>query len=55
MIEGDGANDRALAHGWALSGGKPSSVQVMLDGAAIDPELKAGMTTHGENLYVFQA
>jgi hypothetical protein len=47
------SRDRALAHGFALSGGKPAKVQVVLDGAPLDSEIKAGIVTHGEELYAF--
>jgi len=47
------SSDRALAHGFALSGGKPAQIQVVLDGAALDSEIKAGIVSHGENLYAF--
>jgi uncharacterized protein (DUF362 family) len=45
--------DRAIVRGWELSGGKPSSISVVLDGAPLDDSLKAGLTTHGEGMYVF--
>jgi uncharacterized protein (DUF362 family) len=47
------SKDRAIARGWALSGGKPMSVQVVLDGEKPDDMLKAGLMTHGEGLYAF--
>jgi|GEM_PF-861278 len=45
--------DRAITRGWELSGGKPSSISVVVDGAPLDESLKAGLTTHGEGMYVF--
>jgi hypothetical protein len=45
--------DRAIARGWELSGGKPMSISVVLDGAPLDASLKSGLMTHGEGLYVF--
>jgi uncharacterized protein (DUF362 family) len=47
------SKDRAITRGWVLSGGKPTSIQVMLDGEALDSMLKTGLTTHGEGLYKF--
>jgi uncharacterized protein (DUF362 family) len=45
--------DRAITRGWELSGGKPSSIAVVVDGAPLDESLKAGLMTHGEGMYVF--
>jgi uncharacterized protein (DUF362 family) len=45
------SKDRAITRGWALSGGKPMSIQVVVDGAQPDDMLKAGLMTHGEGLY----
>jgi uncharacterized protein (DUF362 family) len=45
--------DRAISRGWVLSGGKPTSIQVVLDGEPLDSMLKSGLTTHGEGLYMF--
>jgi uncharacterized protein (DUF362 family) len=45
--------DRAIVRGWELSGGKPSSIPVVLDGAPLDEKLKTGLMTHGEGMYVF--
>ena len=47
------SHDRALTHGFALSGGKPASIRVVPDGAALDAEIRAGIEAHGENLYAF--
>jgi hypothetical protein len=45
--------DRAIARGWELTGGKPSSIDVTLDGETLDPMLKSSLVTHGEGLYNF--
>jgi uncharacterized protein (DUF362 family) len=45
--------DRAIARGWELAGGKPSSIAVVLDGAPLDASLKSGLMTHGEGMYAF--
>jgi uncharacterized protein (DUF362 family) len=45
------SKDRAITRGWALAGGKPMSIQVVVDGAQPDDMLKAGLMTHGEGLY----
>jgi len=47
------SKDRAIARGWELTGGKPTSIPLTLDGETIDPMLKSGLTTHGEGLYAF--
>jgi len=46
-------HDRSIQRGWALSGGRPESISVMLDGKPIAPELKAGLTKHGQDMYRF--
>ena len=45
--------DRSIVRGWELSGGKPASIEVVLDGAPLDDSLKSGLMTHGEGMYVF--
>ncbi|MFI5309447.1 MAG: DUF362 domain-containing protein, partial [Polyangiales bacterium] len=45
--------DRAITRGWELTGGKPSSIDVTLDGETLDPMLKSSLVTHGEGLYNF--
>jgi hypothetical protein len=45
--------DRAIGRGWALSGGKPSSIRVIGDGAALAAPVRGGIVTHGEGLYSF--
>jgi uncharacterized protein (DUF362 family) len=44
--------DRAITRGWALSGGKPSQIRVVRDGAMLSADLQSGLMTHGEGLYV---
>ena len=44
--------DRAIARGWALSGGKPTQIHVVADGAKLSADLASGLMTHGEGLYV---
>ena len=45
--------DRSIVRGWELSGGKPTSIAVVLDGAPLDESLKSGLMTHGEGMYAF--
>ena len=45
--------DRAIVRGWELSGGKPSSIDIVFDGKTVDGALKTGITTHGEGLFKF--
>jgi len=45
--------DRALARGWALTGGRPASLRVVSDGAALDATVASGIAAHGEGLYAF--
>ena len=44
--------DRAIARGWSISGGQPSRISVVRDGASLSSDLERGMVTHGEGLYV---
>lgn len=44
--------DRAITRGWSLSGGKPSQIAVVRDGAMLTADLQSGLMTHGEGLYV---
>ncbi|MDD9938109.1 MAG: DUF362 domain-containing protein [Myxococcales bacterium] len=43
--------ERAVVRGWELSGGKPSSIEVVLKGDEIDADLKNGIESHGGGLY----
>jgi uncharacterized protein (DUF362 family) len=44
--------DRAITRGWALSGGKPTSIQVVRDGARLSTDIERGVVAHGEGLYL---
>lgn len=46
-------NDRAIGRGWELSGARPSSIQIVGDGAALASAVRGGIVTHGEGLYTF--
>lgn len=45
------SGDRAVARGWALSGGKPTSLEVRLAGEPLAEDLRTGLDRHGEGLY----
>jgi hypothetical protein len=45
--------ERAVARGWALSGGRPESVKVIMNGQALDEPLRSGLDQHGKGLYDF--
>ncbi len=47
------AGDRALVRGWALAGGKPTRIPVVVDGAALEPALRDSLLAHGDGLYAF--
>jgi uncharacterized protein (DUF362 family) len=47
------AGERAVARGWELSGGKPDSVRVIVNGSPMDDTLRAGLEEHGAGLYDF--
>ena len=43
--------DRAIARGWALSGGQPERIEVVRDGKRLEESLQSAIETHGEGLY----
>jgi hypothetical protein len=45
--------DRAIARGWELSGGKPTMIDIVLDGEPLDADVKSGLVKHGEGMYNF--
>jgi len=45
------SGDRAIARGWALSGGKPAVIDVRLMGEPLAEDLRNGLDRHGEGLY----
>ncbi len=45
--------DRAIARGWALSGGMPAKIDIVLDGEPLDPSIQSSLVTHGEGMYNF--
>lgn len=46
------SDDRCLARAWAITG-RPDAVRVVSQGAALDPELAAAVTAHGEGMLSF--
>ncbi|HEX7476298.1 MAG TPA: hypothetical protein VF331_00685 [Polyangiales bacterium] len=46
-------HDAATSRGWELTGGKPTSIRIAIDGDAPDPMLRAGLQTHSEGLCAF--
>jgi uncharacterized protein (DUF362 family) len=45
------AQDRVLARAWALTGGKPQSLRVVVDGATVDPALAAALAAWGGGMF----
>jgi hypothetical protein len=45
--------DRAIARGWALSGGKPERIEIVQAGEKLEEKLRSAIEAHGEGLYDF--